>query len=323
MSVNFFKSGLAFSLTLLAACANGSFALAEGEFGNLILGPQNAPQQMPGQMQMSAPPMQAPQMRMANPQMQGPQMQMAGPQMQRPQMQMQAPQMPQNYQPQPQASTYNPGPQSQAVDPRFSAQYANTQYSPQQASMPMSSQYLPQRPPVAQQQYLPSQYASDSQYNPASQYGNGARCVAQAVTSAPVKMQVPAGSSPVDLSIENLRFSEPGTVLVGPSYHITVRNNGSEYAPRFHIGLFASLDGVVNEQSPKAFLEVRDLAPGTAVDYTIRLPVNADSIPDPRTGQIRPFTHVAAVVDVFRLQPEGDETNNTAMLPRQVVDNAQ
>jgi hypothetical protein len=181
-----------------------------------------------------------------------------------------------------------PGPSVQHVDQRFGSMYGQPSYggSPYGTPVPM-----PQSAPQLHQ-------------------------------LEPVKIQVPDGSSPVDLVIENIRYSEPGTLLVGPSYHVKVCNKGSAYASCFHIGLFASLDGVVNEQTPKAFLEVRDLAPGTAIEYTIRLPVNADSNFDPMTRQIRPFTHVAAAVDVFRVQPEGDESNNTAILPRVVVDNA-
>lgn len=132
---------------------------------------------------------------------------------------------------------------------------------------------------------------------------------------------MPVGNPPVDLVIENIRFAEPSTMLVGPAYHVQVRNQGSEFAPRFHIALFASVGGVVNDQCPKAFLEVRDLAPGAAIEYTIRLPLTAEGMLDPATQQPRPFTHLASVVDFFRIQPEIEEDNNTALLPREVVDN--
>lgn len=133
---------------------------------------------------------------------------------------------------------------------------------------------------------------------------------------------VPMGNPPVDLVIENIRFAAPSTLLVGPAYHVQVRNQGSEFAPRFHIALFASVGGVVNDQCPNAMLEVRDLAPGAAIEYTIRLPLTAEVMADPMTQQNRPFTHLASVVDFFRIQPESEENNNTALLPREVVDNA-
>jgi hypothetical protein len=131
----------------------------------------------------------------------------------------------------------------------------------------------------------------------------------------------PMGNIPVDLVIENIRFAEPSTMLVGPAYHIQVRNQGSEFAAKFQIALFASVGGVVNDECPKALLEVRDLAPGAAIEYTIRLPLTAEMMLDPATQQARPFSHLAAVVDFFRIQPESDESNNTALLPREVVDN--
>ncbi len=80
------------------------------------------------------------------------------------------------------------------------------------------------------------------------------------------------------------------------------------------------LGGVVNDNSPKAMLEVRELAPGAAIEYTLRLPLTAEMMPDPMTQQPRPFSHLGAVVDFFRLQPEADENNNTALLPREVID---
>lgn len=139
--------------------------------------------------------------------------------------------------------------------------------------------------------------------------------------SMPMPMPGPMGNPPVDLVIENIRLVAPSTMLVGPAYNIQVRNQGSEFAAKFHIALFASVGGVVNDQCPNAMLEVRDLAPGAAIEYTIRLPLTAEMMLDPMTQQPRPFTHIASVVDFFRMQPEADENNNTALLPREVVDN--
>jgi len=206
-------------------------------------------------------------------------------------------QYPQSQMPLPNQQQPMSGPGMPTVDPRFAPSYGQAQYgapSPYGTPMPLPQTGMPMQ---ASAPMMPQQ--------------------------PPVKMQIADGSSPVDLVIENIRFSEPGTLLVGPSYIVKVSNKGSEYAPCFHIGLFASLDGVVNQQTSKALLEARDLAPGSSVEYTIRLPVNADSNFDPMTRQIRPFTHIAAAVDVFRVQPEGDESNNTAILPRVVVDNAE
>ena len=228
------------------------------------------------------------------PQVQG---QPMGLQMPGPQMQMSAPPMQQSYQPAPQSVGYGPGPSMQQQDPRLTAQYGRPQYGPQSfpgmSPMPqqMSAPYCPQPSPGPQ---VP-----------------------------PEKIQIADENCAVDLVITDISFYVPATKLAGPSYTVKVRNKGTHYAQRFHIGLFASLDGVVNEQTPKAFLEVRDLAPGSDGDYTISLPLNADSNFDPRFGQFRPFTHIAAVVDVFRIQHEGDESNNTAMVAREVVDNAQ
>lgn len=135
--------------------------------------------------------------------------------------------------------------------------------------------------------------------------------------------QGPMGMAPVDLLVENIVLAAPATKVAGPAYTITVRNQGSEAAAKFHIGLFASLDGKVNEQVPKAFLEVRDLAPNTSGEYTIRLPKAADKMLDPESKETKPFKHIAVAVDFFGTQPEADESNNTAMLLRSEVEGAE
>jgi hypothetical protein len=211
---------------------------------------------------------------------------------------MSSPMMPHQYQPQPQMPQYPSGPTTTMVDPRYCPTLPQTPYIP--GSSYGTPSPMPQHTSVP---YCP-------QPSPGPQL-------------PPEKIQIADSSCPVDLVIEDISYYTPGTKLAGPTYMIKVRNKGTSYASRFHVALFASLDGVVNEHTPKAFLEVRDLAPGSDGDYTIRLPLNADSQLDPRSGQFRPFTHIAAVVDVFRIQHEGDETNNTAMLPRAVVDHAE
>ncbi len=128
--------------------------------------------------------------------------------------------------------------------------------------------------------------------------------------------------APVDLLVENITLASPSTKVAGPAYKITVRNQGSEAAAKFNIGLFACLDGKVNEQCPKAFLEVRDLAPNTSADYTIRLPKSADKMLDPVSKETKSFTFLATAVDFFGIQPEADESNNTAILARSEVDGA-
>ena len=131
-----------------------------------------------------------------------------------------------------------------------------------------------------------------------------------------------AGNSPIDLVVENIIFAEPANKVVGPAYKVQVRNQGSVPAAKFSIGLFASNDGKVNEKCPKAFLEVRDLAPNTVAEYTIRLPLAAEKMVDADTKEAKPYTHVATAVDFFGLIPEADESNNTAILLRDEIDGA-
>lgn len=134
--------------------------------------------------------------------------------------------------------------------------------------------------------------------------------------------QVPMGMASVDLLVEDITLASPATKVAGPAYKIIVRNQGSEPAAKFHIGLFASLDGKVGEQNPKAFLEVRDLAPNTSGEYTIRLPKSADKMLDPISKETKPFTYLATAVDFFGVQAEADESNNTAIVPRAEIDGA-
>jgi len=130
----------------------------------------------------------------------------------------------------------------------------------------------------------------------------------------------PMGMAPVDLLVEDISLAAPATKVAGPAYKITVRNQGSEPAAKFHIGLFASLDGKVNDQVPKAFLEVRDLAPNTSGEYTIRLPKAADKMLDPESKETKPFKNIAIAVYFFGTQLEADESNNAAMLLRSEVE---
>ncbi len=131
-----------------------------------------------------------------------------------------------------------------------------------------------------------------------------------------------AGNSPIDLVVENIIFAEPANKVVGPAYKVLVRNQGSVPAAKFSIGLFASNDGKVNEKCPKAFLEVRDLAPNTVGEYTIRLPLAAEKMVDADSKEAKPYTHVATAVDFFGLIPEADESNNTALLLRDEIEGA-
>lgn len=124
----------------------------------------------------------------------------------------------------------------------------------------------------------------------------------------------------MDLLVENITLASPSTKVAGPAYKISVRNQGSEPSAKFNIALFASLDGKINEQCPKAFLEVRDLAPNTSADYIIRLPKSADKMLDPISKETKSFTFIATAVDFFGVQPEADESNNTAILTRAEAD---
>jgi hypothetical protein len=183
--------------------------------------------------------------------------------------------------------------------------------------VPMS---MPMEMPVMQQassfpgmatQEIPASYSEPMPQGPTPQQGPG---------PGP---QGPMGMAPVDLLVEDISLASPATKVAGPSYKITVRNQGSETSAKFHIGLFASLDGKVNDQVPKAFLEVRDLAPNTSGEYTIRLPKVADKMLDPESKETKPFKHIAVAVDFFGVQPEADESNNTAMLLRSEVEGAE
>ncbi len=134
-----------------------------------------------------------------------------------------------------------------------------------------------------------------------------------AATDAPTT--APAASVGVDLVLEDVQQASPATLVAGPAYKVTFRNQGTEPAGKFQVGIFAGLNGKLAKGAPRAVVEVASLAAGEVKTVTLRLPQKALQMSDAGDKPVA-FTHLFVVVDVKNAVPETDKTNNAAIVAR-------
>ncbi len=101
---------------------------------------------------------------------------------------------------------------------------------------------------------------------------SGSVVTASMNSSAPVANPPAPVLSNTDLLLEDIQLEAPATVVAGPAYRVRFRNQGSQDAGKFVVAIFAALDGNVNEQSPKAVIEVPTLPAQQATEVVLRLP---------------------------------------------------
>ncbi len=136
--------------------------------------------------------------------------------------------------------------------------------------------------------------------------------------TTPVATDVPAtvpAALGVDLVLEDVHQASPATLVAGPAYEVTFRNQGTDPAGKFQVGIFAGLDGKLTKQAPRAVVEVNSLAAGEVKTVTLRLPKEALRLTDADNKPVA-FTHLLVVVDVKNAVPETDKTNNAARVAR-------
>jgi hypothetical protein len=125
----------------------------------------------------------------------------------------------------------------------------------------------------------------------------------------------PAASLAVDLVLEDVQQASPATLVAGPAYKVTFRNQGTEPAGKFQVAIFAGLDGKLADRAPRAVVEVASLAAGEVKTVTLRLPQKALRLIDADNKPVV-FSHLFVVVDVKNAVPETDKTNNGAVVAR-------
>jgi len=129
----------------------------------------------------------------------------------------------------------------------------------------------------------------------------------------------PAADASVDLVLEDVKLAAPATLVAGPAYTVTFRNQGTAPAGKFEVAILAGLDGKLIDDAPRAVVEVASLAAGEAKQVTLRLPQKALKLAR-ADGTSTAFTHLFVAVDLMNTVAETDKTNNTAIVERAALE---
>jgi hypothetical protein len=150
-------------------------------------------------------------------------------------------------------------------------------------------------------------------------YAGGGYCPEPYYPGTVVGDAIPQTAVVVDLLLEDVRYVEAATLLVGPAYRVKFRNQGAEPVGKFRVALLAGLDGRVSEDSPQAMVEVAGLVGGESRELTIRLPGTAMRLAS-AAGRATAFTDLFVAVDIDNVVAEVDKTNNVAILERTLLE---
>ena len=118
-----------------------------------------------------------------------------------------------------------------------------------------------------------------------------------------------------DLVLEDIQLASPATLVAGPAYTVKFRNQGTDAASKFQVGVLAGMDDKVAADAPRGVVEVKSLAAGQSGEVTLRLPQAALKM-NGTDGRSTPFTHLFVVVDLTNTVAETDESNNSAVVER-------
>jgi hypothetical protein len=144
---------------------------------------------------------------------------------------------------------------------------------------------------------------------------------APAATSdaAPAVAQAVLGTGSVDLVVEDIQMVQSPTLIAGPAYRVDFRNQGTQAAGSFRVGVYAALDGKVAEGAA-AVVDVPGLAAGETRQVTLRLPVAAMKIVSVSTAQPSVFSQLLVAVDPDNAVSESNKTNNVAAVDRTALE---
>lgn len=144
------------------------------------------------------------------------------------------------------------------------------------------------------------------------------------IYAQPVEQYVEAPQAPVvlgsgspDLVVEDLQFASPATLLAGPAYQLTFRNQGTAPAGGFRVGLYGVLNGAISEGS-RAEVQVAGLAAGQSQVVTLRLPQGTTRLVG--ANGTSSFNQLAASVDLDNAVVESDKDNNVAVVDRATLE---
>lgn len=125
----------------------------------------------------------------------------------------------------------------------------------------------------------------------------------------------PAADSGADLVLEDVKLAAPATLVAGPAYTVTFRNQGTADAGKFQVGIAAGINQELKGSDPRAMVEIPSLAAGEVKEVTLRLPHKAMLVEDNGTGLV-PFRYLTVAIDATNAVAEIDETNNIAVVER-------
>lgn len=124
-----------------------------------------------------------------------------------------------------------------------------------------------------------------------------------------------------DLVLENIEQAAPATLLVGPAYRVTFRNQSAVAVGAFRVAIFAGSDGKLSDTAPRAVMEIAGIEGGEVSEATLRMPAAAMKLVS-SNSQHSGFSYLVVAVDAANEIAELDETNNNATVDRSALDAA-
>lgn len=140
--------------------------------------------------------------------------------------------------------------------------------------------------------------------------------------AVPVADESEVAEGTADLVLENIERIAPPTMLVGPAYRVTFRNQSAQAVGAFRVAVFAGTDGKLSEDAPRAAMQISGLQGGEVGEATLRLPGSAMKLVSSASNQQAGFSHLFVAVDVTNDLVELDEGNNHAIVERAALETA-
>jgi hypothetical protein len=138
----------------------------------------------------------------------------------------------------------------------------------------------------------------------------------------PVSATAPVADSGIDVVLEDVKLAAPATLVAGPAYTVTFRNQGTADAGKFQVVIAAGFNQQLKGNDPRAMVEIPSLAAGEVKEVTLRLPHKAELVEDNGKGLV-PFRYLAVAIDATNAVAETDKTNNTAVVERATLESGE
>jgi hypothetical protein len=137
--------------------------------------------------------------------------------------------------------------------------------------------------------------------------------------TAAASTTTPTADTGIDLVLEDVKLASPATLVAGPAYTVTFRNQGTANAGKFLVSIAAGFNSTIKANDPRVKVDVPALAAGEVRKVTLRLPQKAMRVDDIGRG-LAPFRYLLVAIDPTNAVTESDKTNNTAILERAALE---